>query len=190
MAGVTLVANIVLMKTAISFFALLLVVTEFSCKKIADITKFNLPYQTEATIEAGVATLLPFDLQTPQVTTASDADYQGYKTARKLVQSVTLNSLRLTVQRPEKRTFDFLKKIEVYISADEHAEILLATKDNIPDNVGNQLELEPTSEELKKYLTSDKFNLRLKVTTDKIVNQDVNIKIDANFKIDANVMGL
>ncbi len=178
------------MKTAISFFTILLLVTEFSCKKIADVTKFNLPYHTEATIEAGVATLLPFDIRTPEVTTATDADYKGYKTQRRLVQSVKLNSLRLTVLRPDGRSFDFLKKIEVYISADEHEEILLAHKDNIADTAGSQLDLEPTEEELKKYLTSDQFNLRLKVTTDKVVNQDVDVKVSANFRIDANVLGL
>lgn len=178
------------MKTAISFFIMLVLVTEFSCKKIADITKFNLPYTTEATIEAGVATLLPFDLQTPEVTTATDEEYKGYKTAKKLVQSVKLNSLQLKVLHPEDRSFDFLKKIEIYIVADEHEEILLAKKDNIADNAGDQLDLEPGSGELKKYLTSDRFSLRLKVTTDKVINEDVNVKISANFKVDANVLGL
>lgn len=178
------------MKTAISFFTILLLVTEFSCNKIADLTKFNLPYHTETTIGAGVATLLPFDIMTPEIATATDADYKGYKTQRKLVQSVKLNNLKLTVLSPDGRTFDFLKKIEVYISADEHEEILLAQKDNIPDAVGNQLELDATGEELKKYLTSDRFNLRLKVTTDKIINQDVDVKVSANFRVDANVLGL
>ncbi len=178
------------MKTAISFFAILLLVTKFSCKKIADVTKFNLPYQTETTIEAGVAALLPFDIRTPQITTATDADYKGYKTQRKLVQSVKLNSLELTVIRPKNRSFDFLHRIEVFISADEYQEILVAKKDNIPDTIGTRLELDTTDEELKKYLTSDQFNLRLKLTTDKIINEPVDVKVAANFRIDANVLGL
>jgi len=179
------------MKTAISFFTLLLFVSELSCKKIADITKFNLSYQTEATIKASdIATLLPFDLRTPQVTTVTDEDYKGYKTARKLVQSVKLKDLQLSVVRPDGRTFDFLDKIEVFISADEHEEILLARKDNISDKDGGQLELEPATSELKPYLTSKHFNLRLKITTDKVVNQDIDIKISSTFHVDANVAGL
>lgn len=161
-----------------------------SCKKLSNLTKFNVTYTTESTIQAGVATFLPFDVMTPSVTTESSSEFEGHNTAKNLIQSVKLNRLQLTITSPDGRTFDFLKNIEIYISSEGNEEVLLAQKDNIPDTQGAQLELDAGSAELKKYIMSDAFSLRLKVTTDKVINQDIKIKIASTFKIDANVLGL
>lgn len=161
-----------------------------SCKKLAELTKFNVSYDTECTVDAGVTTFLPFEIRTPDVTTESESQYEGRNTARNLIQSVQLNKLQMTIISPEGRNFDFLNDIEVYISSEGNEEVLLAQKHDIPENQGNPLVLDPASVELKKYLMSDAFTLRLKVVTDKVVNEDIKLKISSTFKVDANIMGL
>ncbi|MCG7858956.1 hypothetical protein MD537_18410, partial [Flavihumibacter sediminis] len=66
----------------------------------------------------------------------------------------------------------------------------IAWKEGIPDTIGNELALECTTEELKDYLVQDKYKLRLEVKTDKIVNQDIKIRIESLFRVDAKILGL
>jgi len=76
------------------------------------------------------------------------------------------------------------------LSADGEEEILIAKKYDIPESTGNQLQLDAEGSDLKRYLTKDKYKLRLKVTTDKVINQDVSVKIASTFRVDANILGL
>ncbi|MFT3703245.1 MAG: hypothetical protein QM802_12785 [Agriterribacter sp.] len=171
--------------------ALLLATTIFaSCKKLKDLTKFDLNYNTQTTIQAGVATALPFDVFTPDVTTESQSEFQGHNTASNLIESIKLKKMNLTITSPNGRKFDFLKDIEIYLSADGEEEILVAHKYDIPDTVGNELQLDAGTDDLKNYLTKDKYKLRLKVTTDKVINEDINVNIGTTFTVDANILGL
>lgn len=162
-----------------------------SCKKLSELTKFKVSYNSECTVEAGVTTFLPFEIKTPEVATESESQYEGNKTARNLIKSVNLDQLQMSIISPEGRNFDFLNEIEVYIAAEGQEEVLLAKKHQIPDDQASPLVLEPQSSvELKKYLMGDAFTLRLKVVTDKVLNQDIKLKIASKFKVDANVLGL
>jgi len=177
------------MKTLIlSLFSCVLLVS--SCKKLKELTQFDLNYNTETTIQAGVATALPFDVFTPDVTTESQSEFAGHNTAANLIQSIKLKKILLTITNPADRKFDFLKSIEIYLSADGEEEVLIAHTYNIAETAGNQLQLDAESNDLKRYLTKDKYKLKLKITTDKVINQDVSVKIASTFRVDANILGL
>ena len=178
-----------MMKTALFCLAGCLLVIS-SCKKLAELTQFNLNYNTETTIQAGPASNLPFDVFTPEITTASESEYEGKKTSKNLVQSILLRKLVLKTDQNSGRSFDFLNSIKIYISANGKPELLIAWKEGIPDTIGNELALECTTEELKDYLAQDKYKLRLEVKTDKIVNQDIKIRIESLFRVDAKILGL
>lgn len=170
---------------------LLLSITAFtSCKKLKELTQFDINYNTETTIQAGVAAALPFDIFTPDVTTESQSEFQGHKTASNLIQSIKLKKIILTITSPDGRQFDFLKDIEIYLSADGEEEVLIASKYDIPETTGNALQLDPGTAELKNYLIKDKYKLRLKVTTRKVINQDIKVNVGNTFKVDANILGL
>lgn len=166
------------------------IMTLFSCKKLQKLTQFDLTYNSEATISAGIAASLPFDVFTPDITTQSESAFNGHHTSSNLIESVKLKQMKLSVTSPEGRSFDFLKDIEIYISADGEEEIMVAAKHNIPETVGSELLLDPADAELKPYLIKDKYKIRLKVTTDKIVNEDVKLNIGSTFHVDANILGL
>ncbi len=161
-----------------------------SCKKISELTQFDLKYNTETTIEAGVATLLPFDVNTPDIQSQTEDEFQGHKTAKNLIQSITLKELKISITAPEEQNFDFLKNLEIYISSDGMEELKLAWKTEIPENIGKEIVLDNSDADIKPYLLSEKFRLRLKTTTDKVLNNDVQIKIANIFRVDANILGL
>ena len=179
-----------LMKRVILPILLLSITTFTSCKKLKELTQFDINYNTETTIQAGVAAALPFDIFTPDVTTESQSEFQGHKTASNLIQSIKLKKIILTITSPDGRQFDFLKDIEIYLSAGGEEEVLIASKYDIPETTGNALQLDPGTAELKNYLIKDKYKLRLKVTTRKVINQDIKVNVGNTFKVDANILGL
>ncbi|MFT4019441.1 MAG: hypothetical protein QM668_20925 [Agriterribacter sp.] len=161
-----------------------------SCKKISELTKFDMKYNCETTIQAGVATLIPFDINTPDVETQSEDQFEGHNTAKNLIETITLKEMKITITNPEDQSFDFLKSIEVYISADSQEELKAAWKNNMPDAGVKEIVLECSNANLKPYLMNDKYKLRLKTTTDKVLNKDVTIRISNTFRVDAKILGL
>lgn len=161
-----------------------------SCKKISELTKFDLKYNTGTTIQAGIGALIPFDVNTPDIQTQTQDEFEGHNTGRNLIESVKLKEIKLSVISPEGENFDFLKSIEVYISANGQQEIKAAWKNNLPDAGAKEISLDCPDTNLKNYLMSDKYKLRLKTTTGKVLNHDVQIKIANVFRVDAKVLGL
>lgn len=178
-----------MVKNLISSFVIILVLFS-SCKKLSELTQFDIKHNTEITIQAGAAANLPFDVTTPEVATQSESEFEGRNTNSSLVQSVKLRQMKLNITDPDNRTFDFLNDIELYISAEGEEEILVSWKHDIADNAGNELLLETASEELKTYLVKEKYRLRLKITTDKVLNEDVEVKVGSVFRVDADILGL
>lgn len=168
----------------------MIAVLTISCKKIAELTKFDLKYNTETSIQAGPGTLVPFDINTPDVQTQSQEEFEGHKTGKNLIQSIQLKELKLSIISPEGQNFDFLKSIEVYISTSEQPEVKIAWKNDLPDAAAREITLDCSGADMKPYIMSDKYKLRLKNTTDKVLNKDVQLKISSIFRVDAKVLGL
>ena len=169
---------------------LVCIVSVLSCKKLDKLTQFDLTYSSEATISAGVASNLPFDVLTPEIVTQSESEFKGHNTAKNLVQSIKLKKMRLSVTNPADRNLDFLKDIELYLSAEGESEVRIAWKYDIPDTTGKEILLEIGMEELKPYLIKEKYRIRLKVTTSKIMNTDVTVKLVSTFRVNASIMGI
>ena len=45
-------------------------------------------------------------------------------------------------------------------------------------------------EELKPYLLKEKYRIKLKVTTSRIMNTDVTVKLVSTFRVNASIMGI
>ncbi len=161
-----------------------------SCKKIKEsLTEFDITYHNSATIAATVPLNVPFDIPLPSVTTNTEEEFENNNTHKDLAKEIHLKTLELTVTDPADGDFGFLRNIEIYISADGLREKKIAWKLNIPDNIGGTLELETTSEDLKEYLFADKFKLRVRVTTDRLITRDYDIDIKTVFHVKANIFG-
>jgi len=172
----------------IRILALALLFTAFGCNKIAQLTSFSVKDHSSTTIKSTTQLNLPFDVTTPDVTTESQNEYEGNNTAKNLVESIYLKELKLTITNPSSQSFNFLKDIEIYINANGKSEQLIASKYSIADDVGTILLLDPTDVNLKEYVSQDSYKLRLRVTTDKIISNDVSIDIDSKFSVKAKLL--
>ncbi len=77
-----------------------------------------------------------------------------------------------------------------YLEADSLSEIKIAGKDDIPNDIGNILELETSDTALKKYITKDNFRLRVNTVTKKMIGSGHHVDIYSMFFVDAKILGL
>ena len=165
-----------------------IVITLTSCEKINSITNFNLQYNTDVTIPSSIGIDLPLDLLTPPVNTNSETEFESHKTTKDLVKEIYLEKVAIKVTSPPNRDLSFLKSIHIYIRAEGLSELLLASAENIPDEVGTSLNLEISGDDFKAYIKKDSYTLRVNAVTDKLISQDVELDVASEFKVVARLI--
>ena len=176
------------MKKLLSILLLIFLISS-GCDKISKLTQFNLEYDETVVIPATLGANIPFNVQTPDIETNSESSFSVNDTRKDLIESIKLTQMTMAVSTPSDGTFSFLKSIEVYISADSLDEIEVAWKDNIPNTVGNTLDLETTDSDLKDYIKKNNFNLKVTTVTDELISSDYTIDIHSVFFVDAKILG-
>jgi len=160
------------------------------CKKLASLTQFNLNYDTKVTIPKTLGIDLPVNVLTPPVTTNSTSEFEVNNTRKNLIDSINLTQLRMTIPDTESETFDFLKNIEITISADGLPDKKIAWLDDIPKTGLKTIELNVAAGDLKQYIIKDSFKLKTKTTTRELISHDTDILIHCRFFVDAKILGL
>lgn len=166
---------------SVLFFAFVIT----GCEKVDDLLTFYIEEEETITVESDfpVGALIPFTPIT--VTTNSEETFKNNKTRAELVKDVTLNRLNLTMTDPEGGNFDFLKKIEIYISSEDKDEVKIAYLDVVPANA-TTLNLKSTNAELDEFIKGETYNIRTKAELAKPISKDVTIKADMRFKVTAD----
>jgi hypothetical protein len=160
------------------------------CDQLNELTKFDVDYNTSITISSSDGINVPFEIATPEITTNSESEFAMNDTRVDLVQEITLSHLTMVITSPANGNFDFLNAIEIYIDAEGLGEKKVAWKDDIPETIGDVLELETSDIDLKEYIKKDAFKLRVKTTTDKLISEDNDIEIQSVFRVDAKILGI
>lgn len=160
-----------------------------SCKKILDLLEFNVEDSQTITVPA----TLPFG-QTGQliplspimVASSSKSTYATNGTSADYVQDVTLDRLTLTITAPQGQNFDFLRRIEVYISTDAQGagKVLLASLNPVPTGA-TSIQLTPADQKLDVFLGGDSYTLTTNVELAKPLTQEVTFRADSRFKVKA-----
>lgn len=172
------------------WFALAAVaVLGFSSCDFDELTQFDMEFNSSITVPASSGINLPFDLFTPEITTNSESTFGSNNTSADLIESIKLKAMNLDITAPGDRDFDFLNSIKIYIDADGLSEILIASLTDIPADVDN-IDLEINDNDLKDYLTQEKFKLRVETVTDEFLSNDVNIDVKSTYRVDASILGL
>jgi hypothetical protein len=160
-----------------------------SCKALDKLTMFDLKYDASFTIPKNAIVDMPIDLNSPEVATNTEEEFAVHDTRKDLIESIKLKSLMLEIETPG-YDFSFLKSVELFLKADGLPEIKIAEKMLIPDDVGNQLQLDVTDAELSEYLKKDKISMRAKTVTDEQLTEDLRVRIYSVFRVDAKILGL
>ena len=158
-----------------------------SCKKLDELTQFDMGYGSKVTISPAFGLNTPFEILTPDVTTNSESEFSSKGTGKNYIDKINLTSLVMKVTSPSTQRFDFLKSIEVSISASGLSDIKIAQKLDITDNIGSELALDILENDIAEYIKKDKFKLKVNVVTDKTIANEVKIDIASNFRVKAKL---
>lgn len=160
------------------------------CKALKKLTQFNIDYNQSITIPSTIGINLPFNIFTPPIPTNSTSEFELHNTRANLVERIELRKLHLKLTSPTYSDFSFLNSVKVFISADGLPETQVAWKENIPNSVGKELDLETTNADLKEFLKKEKISLRVSTVTDKLIASEHHVDLTATFFVDARVLGL
>ncbi len=161
-----------------------------ACKELDKLTQFTISQDTSATIPATLGINIPITIWTPDITTNSQSEFENNNTNKDLVEHITLTKLQIKITNPSSSTFDFLKDIEVYISAEGLAEKKIAWYYDIPKTGLKELDLDVSDEDLQEYIKKDTIKLKTKTVTREIISNDTDISIHAEFWVDAKILGI
>lgn len=174
------------MKNVFQIILIVIAGSFFSCNKVEDLLSFNINTSVNIAIPATTAITAPIALPLPAVSNSSSADLESNTNADR-VRNVRLNGMVLVIESPDNETFSFLDEIEVFIEADGLPEILLASRTEIPDNIGAELELNTTGENLDDYIRSDEYRLRTDVVVDESIPERVDVRADLVLRVTADL---
>lgn len=161
-----------------------------SCKELDKLTQFTMDYDSSITIESTVGIVDIPAIFTPDVETKSEAAFEINDTRKDLVEEIKLTQLKMTITAPDGQTFSFLDKITVSIMAEELEEIVVAELDEIPDTIGDEINLEVTNSDLQEYIKKDEFKLKVETVTDQTISKDIDIDIQSVFFVNAKILGI
>ena len=132
------------------------ILTFYGCKTIDELTHFDIEYNYTFILPAfGGINLDNLNIESTDLENDVESTFEINDTRKDLVETAKLKKFNVTILEPTDGNFTFINKAEIFVETDNLVEKLIAWKDNIPNNVGKYLELETTSNDLKKYLTSD-----------------------------------
>lgn len=173
-----------------SIFVICLFALITSCDKLDELTKFDMEYSQRATIPSSAGIDLPFDVFTPEIETNSESTFEVNDTRKDLIEEIKLTELEMVIISPDDADFSFLNSIEVYISADGLEEIKIAYLEEVADDAGSVITLDTSDTDLKEYIKSDEFSLRLNTVTDELMSTDHELEVNSTFFVDAKILGL
>jgi len=173
------------MKKTLLLAPLMLFLLLVGCKKIDELLTFYVDDMQNVRIPANFPIGSLGILAPVPVTTRSDETFRNNNTSADKVKDVSLNKLTLTITDPAGQNFDFLQKIELFISTDANDQIRLAYLDQVPRGV-TSFELTSTNAKLDKYLKSPTYTLTTKAQLAQPISRDVTVRADSRFKVTAD----
>ncbi len=175
------------MKKIYLAFGLISMILLNSChldEKIA----FNLDFNNEAKIPSIIGVNLPIEIPIPAITTNMSKELSANNSKIEYLNTAFLKELTITSKDPKDQDLDFTKKIELYIKADGLKEIKIAEKLDISDAINTELNLDVFDDkDLSAYIKKDKFELKIKTTSRKILLHSTKVNIYTKFKVTADI---
>lgn len=158
-----------------------------SCKKIQELTQFDMSYNTKVTVPPTFGINTPFEILTPEINTNSESEFSSRGTGKNYIDKINLASMVMKITSPSTQRFDFLKSIEISISASGLSELKIAQKLDFPESVGNEVALDILENDIAEYIKKDKFKLKVNVVSDKTIASEVQIDVNSVFRVKAKL---
>ena len=155
-----------------------------SCKKIENLTKFELIYEFDLVIPENVYANTLVHLEEKPITISSE-EFLRFNTSKDLLEKVYLKHLNIIIDSTSDN-FDFLSTINVYIQSENLPKVRIAWKEHFPDGF-NRLELETLNDNILPYLKKDNFVILIDIITVQDLDYSIPVTVSSSFEIEAKV---
>ena len=179
------------MKTkSIALLLISLTIGLSACKEKAVYKTFETQYSFKTTVPANALIASPLFPINFEEQSNSESEYAIHDTRKDLVEEVHLSSFLIEVVSPQTEDLGFLKSARFYINADAEPEMLIAWKDTVPQDIGQDLLFDIDSLNLAPYLKKEPFEIRTQVVTDENRAHDIQLQGTVHFSVTAKVLSL
>lgn len=158
-----------------------------SCQKIKEGIEFGFNIKGTFPVPPQLPANVPYNLPTIPISHNISQEFADNGTNKDHIKDIKIESLKLTVEEPVGEDMSFLKDIEISLEKDGVGTKVVAWKYDVPDAVGQTLDLEVTSDALDDYLKSDNFEMNVKVTTDEVTSKEYKIAYNIRTKVRATL---
>lgn len=175
------------MKKIILLLATITLMT--ACNKVLNkLTTFNITRTGEFTIPATSIVGQAILLSSQDIETSYAQEFENNGVSTENVEYIKITKMKVRIKTPASADFNFLKSVELTISADGLSEKVIASKNNIQNDYVNEMEIDVTGEDLKPYLMKDKFKLNTSSVLDEVIPQDYVIEATPTFEVKGNLL--
>lgn len=178
------------MKKILPVLFLLALLAAPGCKKARELINFQITDSQSFTVPAALSVPIGglYPLPSRTVPSTARTAYASKGTTTDLVENVNLQEMTLTITAPPGQNFDFLRRIELYISSDISGsdKVLLASLASVPRGVST-ISLLPAGTKLDQYLRNDTYTILTSVEINNRVGQNIDIRADSRFSIRARL---
>lgn len=173
-----------------SFLFVLFLLLVNSCSKVDELTHFTRSFEESLTIPK-----FPLILDDPVsfpyiIETNSAEEFENYNTSPGLIEEVKLTKASMQITNPSGADFDFVKSMQFYLKADGLDEVLIASKNPVPEDIGSTLALEIVDQDLSDFIIKEEIEIRVAIATDEVMTEQLDVLIKVEFFIDAKILGV
>lgn len=158
-----------------------------ACSKLIESIDFGFNIRGDFPFPPSIPANIPYELPTLPISHNMSKEFEDAGTKAELVKEIRFEYFKLKVEEPIGGDLSFLKDIEIRLNKDGVGEKLVAWKYDVEDAVGQELSLDVTPDILDAYLKSDNFEMKVKVTTDKVNSTQYKISYDIRTKVKADL---
>jgi uncharacterized lipoprotein YajG len=155
-----------------------------SCATVQSIIKSTFPYTASLIIPASAK----INATNSATSAASSFDQVfGNQKGSEYVKEVRIANAKIIALNPTSQSMGVFKSVKVYISNGDSGEVMVASRNDIGENIGNDLILDiDNSRFLDKYIKGNNLRIRMEYVLRKSVSTDVSVRASLNFSSSPN----
>lgn len=164
-------------KTTITVLAGLLFLG--SCATVQSIIKSTFPYTATVVIPTSAKANTTTSAKSPAT---SFDEGVGNEKGSEYIKDVRIANAKLISTNPRTQSMGVFKSIKLYISNAGTDEVMVASRNDIGENIGTELILDiDNSRFLDKYIKGNSLRIRVEYVLRKAVSTDVSVRASLNF---------
>ena len=172
------------------FIAILALISlTFSCKKLEEISKINVPMNRTFTIPETELEQIPIDITTPKVSTADNLLNNNIDLEGDRLESVAVTSMELSIDSAQGIDLSYLESVELFFEAEDMDQERIAWAEDISSEVGYHLELSTSEADITPFLLEDSIRIRLIGLTDEAIEIEHELTVESILEIDVKLLG-